>query len=136
SLVPVPGRDIKVQAWYQGGISVFDFTDPSNPYEIAYHDRGPADADELIMAGSWSAYWYNGVIVSSEIVRGLDILELTPSPHLTQNEIDAAKSVRLEYFNAQEQPRFAWPASFAVARSYLDQLARARGLAADRVSTL
>jgi hypothetical protein len=136
SLVPVPGRDIKVQAWYQGGISVFDFTDPSNPYEIAFHDRGPVDADEMVMAGSWSAYWYNGVIVSSEIVRGLDILELTPSAHLTQNEIDAANSVRLDYFNPQGQPRFTWAPSFAVVRSYVDQLERSGGLAAQRLNTV
>jgi hypothetical protein len=136
SLVPVPGRDIKVQAWYQGGISVFDFTDPSNPYEIAFHDRGPVDADEMVMAGSWSAYWYNGVIVSSEIVRGLDILELTPSAHLTQNEIDAANSVRLDYFNPQGQPRFTWVPSFAVVRSYVDQLERSGGLAAQRLNAV
>ncbi|HSJ24868.1 MAG TPA: hypothetical protein VK929_09385 [Longimicrobiales bacterium] len=134
SLVPVPGRDIKVQAWYQGGISVFDFTDPANPYEIAFHDRGPLDADEMVMAGSWSAYWYNGVIVSSEIARGLDILELVPSEHLTQNEIDAANSVRLAEFNPQGQPRFTWAPSFAVARSYVDQLERSRGLSASELA--
>jgi hypothetical protein len=136
SLIPVPGRDIKVQAWYQGGISVFDFTDPDNPFEIAFHDRGPVDADEMVMAGSWSAYWYNGVIVSSEIARGLDILELVPSEHLSQNEIDAAKSVRLDYFNVQAQPRFTWAPSFAVARSYVDQLERSNGLAAGRITEL
>jgi hypothetical protein len=136
SVIPVPGRDIKVQAWYQGGISVFDFTDPSNPYEIAFHDRGPVDADEMVMAGSWSVYWYNGFMVSSEIARGLDILELVPSAHISQNEIDAAKSVRLDYFNAQGQPRFTWPPSFAVARSYVDQLERAGGMGADRIGSL
>jgi hypothetical protein len=136
SLVPVPGRDIKVQAWYQGGISVFDFTDPANPFEIAFHDRGPIDADEMVMGGSWSAYWYNGVIVSSEIARGLDILELVASPHLSQNEIDAAKSVRMDEFNPQGQPRFTWAPSFSVVRSYVDQLERSGGVAASRVASL
>jgi hypothetical protein len=136
SLIPIPGRDIKVQAWYQGGISVFDFTDPANPYEIAYHDRGPIDADEMVMGGSWSAYWYNGIIVSSEIARGLDILELTPSAHISQNEIDAAKSVRFAEFNPQGQPQYTFAPSFAVVRSYLDQLGRSRGLPADRIAAL
>ncbi|HEX6644774.1 MAG TPA: hypothetical protein VF037_08850 [Gemmatimonadales bacterium] len=136
SLIPVPGRDIMVQAWYQGGISVFDWTDPANPREIAFFDRGPVDADEMGNGGAWSSYWYNGYIVSSEIGRGLDILELTPSAHLSQNEIDAAKSVKLEYFNAQEQPKFVWPASFAVARAYVDQLERSRGLPADRIRSI
>jgi hypothetical protein len=136
SLVPVPGRDIMVQAWYQGGISVFDWTDPANPKEIAFFDRGPVDAEEMGNGGAWSSYWYNGYVVSSEIGRGLDILELTPSAHLSQNEIDAAKSVKLEYFNAQEQPKFIWPASFAVARAYLDQLERSRGLPADRIRSI
>jgi hypothetical protein len=134
SLIPIPGRDLMVQGWYQGGISVFDWTDPSNPTEIAFFDRGPIDSTEMMMAGSWSAYWYNGVIVSSEIARGLDILELTPSEYITQNEIDAAKTVRLDYLNAQGQPRFVWPPSFALARAHLDQLERANGLAADRIS--
>ena len=133
SLIPVPGRDIMAQAWYQGGVSVFDWTDPANPKEIAFFDRGPVDSTEMGNGGSWSSYWYNGVIVSSEISRGLDILELTPSPLLSQNEIDAAKSVRLEYFNAQQQPKFVWPASFSVARSYVDQLERSKGLSADRI---
>ena len=134
SLIPVPGRDIMAQAWYQGGVSVFDWTDPANPKEIAFFDRGPVDSTEMGNGGSWSSYWYNGVIVSSEISRGLDILELTPSPLLSQNEIDAAKSVRLEYFNAQQQPKFVWPASFSVARAYVDQLERSKGLSADRIS--
>ena len=133
SLVPVPGRDIKVQGWYQGGISVFDWTDPTNPVEIAFFDRGPLVADTLRTAGSWSAYWYNGYIYSSEIARGLDVLELVPSGLLTQNEIDAAKTARLEYFNVQQQQTFEWPASFALARAYLDQLERGNGLAADRI---
>jgi hypothetical protein len=134
SLIPVPGRDIMVQAWYQGGISVFDWTDPKNPQEIAFFDRGPVNATEMGNAGAWSTYWYNGHIISSEIGRGLDILELTPSPMLSKNEIDAAKSVRLEFFNPQQQPKFVWPASFSVARAYLDQLERSKGLDAGRIS--
>jgi hypothetical protein len=135
SLVPVPGRDIMVQGWYQGGISVFDWTDPAHPKEIAFFDRGPMDSTKLEGAGSWSAYWYNGHIVSSEIARGLDILDLEPSGMLTQNEIDAAKLVRLDQLNVQDQPRLVWPASFVVARAYLDQLGRSGGLAAERVAT-
>jgi hypothetical protein len=136
SLIPVPGRDIKVQSWYQGGISVFDFTDPANPFEIAFHDRGPVNAERMVMAGSWSAYWYNGVIVSSEIARGLDILELTPSVLLTQNEIDAANSVQMDYLNPQGQPRLSWPATFSLARAYVDQLERSEGISADRIATI
>jgi len=129
SLIPIPGRDVMVQAWYQGGISVFDWTDAAHPKEIAYFDRGPMDSTKMVGAGSWSAYWYNGVIVSSEIARGLDILELEPSGLISQNEIAAAKMVHLTYFNTQDQPKFAWPASFVVARAYCDQLARSNGLA-------
>jgi hypothetical protein len=134
SLIPIPGRDVMVQGWYQGGISVFDWTDPANPTEIAFFDRGPFNAEEMESAGSWSVYWYNGVIVNSEIARGLDILELVPSEHLTQNEIDAARTVRLDYLNVQGQPQFVWPPSFALARAYLDQLERSSGLAADRIA--
>jgi hypothetical protein len=134
SLIPIPGRDIMVQAWYQGGISVFDWTDPRNPREIAYFDRGPADSTRMAAGGSWSAYWYNGNIVSSEISRGLDIFEITPSAYISQNEIDAAKTVRLDHLNTQDQPKFVWPATFALARAYLDQLARSNGLASARVS--
>jgi hypothetical protein len=136
NLIPIPGRDIMVQAWYQGGISVFDFTNPDRPYEIAFHDRGPVDSTRMGNGGSWSAYWYNGVIVSSEISRGLDIFELVPSGHISQNEIDAAKTVRLEYLNAQGQPKYVWPASFSVARAYVDQLERGNGLSAARVAAL
>ncbi len=134
SLIPIPGRDVMVQSWYQGGISVFDWTDASNPTEIAYFDRGPVNADQMAMGGSWSAYWYNGVIVSSEIARGLDIFELTPSGFVTQNEIDAAKTVKLDYLNTQGQPQFVWPATFALARAYADQLERSRGLSAARLA--
>jgi hypothetical protein len=124
SIVPVPGRDIMAQAWYQGGVSVFDFTDSAHPREIAFFDRGPIDATRLITAGFWSAYWYNGHIYATEIARGLDVFRLTPSEYLSQNEIDAAQVVRSTEFNAQHQKRVTWPAQSVVARAYLDQLAR------------
>ncbi len=136
SLIPIPGRDVMVQAWYQGGISVFDWTDAANPREIAFFDRGPVDSTRLGNGGSWSAYWYNGVIVSSEIARGLDIMELTPSAFISQNEIDAAKTVRFDYYNVQGQQKFVWPASFALARSYIDQLERARGLTEQQIKSV
>jgi hypothetical protein len=136
SLVPVPGRDIMVQAWYQGGVSVFDFTDPAHAAEIAFFDRGPIDPNRMVEGGDWSSYWYNGVIVSSEIARGLDVLELTPNPLLTQNELDAAKSAHLDYLDVQGQPRYTWPASFALARAYVDQLERSKGLSDTRVSAV
>ena len=135
SLIPVPGRDIMVQSWYQGGISIFDWTDIKHPMEIAFHDRGPSDATRMGPGGTWSVYWYNGVIVSSEISRGLDIFELVPSAHLTQNEIDAAKTVKLEYLNTQGQPKFVWPASFALARAYLDQVERAKGMSSSKIAS-
>src|SRR5437867_1142125 len=128
SLIPIPGRDVMVQAWYQGGLSVFDWTDIDNPKEIAFYDRGPVDANRMQMGGSWSAYWYNGVIVSSEIARGLDIYELLPNGLITENELAAAKSVKMAYWNTQDQQKLVWAPSFAVARSYLDQLARSNGL--------
>ena len=128
SIIPVPGRDIMVQAWYQGGVSVFDFTDSTKPVEIAYFDRGPIDEKNLITGGYWSTYWYNGRIYGSEISRGIDIFRLLPSEHLTQNEIDAASAVRLDVFNAQMQPKVTWPPTTVVARAYLDQLNRARAL--------
>ena len=136
SLIPIPGREVMVQAWYQGGISVFDWTDPKNPVEIAFHDRGPSDATTMGPGGSWSVYWYNGSLVSSEIARGLDIFELVPSGFISQNEIDASKTVRLDYFNPQGQPQFAWPATFSLARAYVDQLERSRGLSADRIAAV
>ncbi|MFL5384747.1 MAG: LVIVD repeat-containing protein [Longimicrobiaceae bacterium] len=134
SLVPIPGRDVMVQSWYQGGVSVFDWTDPAHPKEIAFFDRGPVDAARLALAGSWSAYWYNGVIYSSEIMRGLDVLELVPGPDLTQHEIDAAKTVRVDFLNAQSQRRITWPPSFALSHAYLDQLERSRGMSAARIA--
>jgi hypothetical protein len=133
SLIPIPGRDIMIQGWYQGGISLFDWTDAAHPREIGYFDRGPADTT-LKLSGSWSAYWYNGVIVSSEITRGLDIFELAPSAFISQNEIDAAKTVHFDYYNVQGQQQFVWPPSFALARAYVDQLERSGGLAANRIS--
>jgi hypothetical protein len=136
SLIPIPGRDVMVQAFYQGGITVFDWTDVKKPYEIAFFDRGPVDPDRLISAGSWSVYWYNGLLISSEIRRGLDILELVPSPHLSQNEIDAANTVKLTLQNPQGQSKFVWPPSFALARAFADQLERSRGLSAARLSAV
>ncbi|MDQ3419385.1 MAG: hypothetical protein M3541_11500, partial [Acidobacteriota bacterium] len=134
SLIPIPGREVMVQGWYQGGISVFDWTDVAKPVEIAYYDRGPVDAERLVSGGSWSVYWYNGLIVSSEIARGLDIYELLPSGLISQNEIDAAKTVEWDFLNAQEQRKIVWPPSFAKARAYLDQLERTSGLAAERIA--
>jgi hypothetical protein len=136
SLIPIPGRDIMVQAWYQGGISVFEWTDAAHPKEIAFFDRGPSDSTKMGSGGSWSAYWYNGNIYSSEIARGLDVFELTPSGFISQNEIDAAKTVRLEYLNVQGQPKLVWPPSFALSRAYLDQLERSNGLGKDRISAI
>jgi len=133
SLIPIPGRDVMVQAFYQGGITIFDWTDIKNPREIAYFDRGPMDANRLVMAGSWSAYWYNGLIVSSEIARGLDIYELLPSGLITQNELDAAKTVRFDSYNTQMQQKFVWPPSFPLANAYLDQLERSNGLSAEKI---
>jgi hypothetical protein len=136
SLIPVPGRDIEVQAWYQGGISVMDFTDADHPVEIAYFDRGPIDPHMLILGGDWSAYWYNGHIYASEIARGLDIFELSPSEFLTQNEIDAAKTARVAELNVQNQQRIKWPAQLIVAKAYLDQLERSQALPADRIAAV
>ena len=125
SLIPVPGRDIFVQAWYQGGVSVVDFTDSANPVEIAFFDRGPIDTEELITAGYWSTYWYNGRIYGTEISRGLDVFEMQPSDFLTENEIAAASLEALKgTVNAQTQERIAWPAVPVVARAYQDQLLR------------
>ena len=132
SLIPVPGRDIMSQAWYQGGVSVFDFTDSAKPVEIAFFDRGPIDAKQLITGGYWSTYWYNGNIYGSEIARGIDVFSLTPSEQLSQNEIDAAMMVRVEELNTQQQTRVVWPPSAAVARAYVDQLTRSHGIQPER----
>lgn len=128
SMIPIPGRDIMVQSWYQGGISVFDWTDPKNPIEIAFHDRGPVSSERMQSGGSWSVYWYNGMIINSEIARGLDIFDLKPSPFLTINEIEASKTVKLDYLNAQGHPMFVWPSTTALAKAYVDQLDREEGL--------
>ena len=136
SLIPVPGRDIMVQAWYQGGLSVFDFTDSAHPVEIAFFDRGPIDPKQLMIGGYWSTYWYNGAIYGSEIARGIDIFRLKPSEHLSQNEIDAAALVRVDELNTQQQSKPVWPASSVVARAYIDQLTRTRGIQPERVKAL
>ena len=125
SIIPVPGRDIFVQSWYQGGISVIDFTDSSNPYEIAFFDRGPIDGEDLILGGFWSSYWYNGLIYGTEIVRGIDVLALTESEFISANEIAAAKLAdQGEVFNPQQQFRVTWPNEPVVALAYVDQLTR------------
>ena len=136
SLIPIPGRDIMVQGWYQGGVSVFDFTDSKNPVEIAFFDRGPLDPKNLIIGGYWSAYWYNGNIYASEIARGVDIFRLLPTQYVSQNEIDAAIQVRMETFNAQNQPRMTWPATSIVAKAYLDQLGRNNAISAERAKAV
>jgi hypothetical protein len=136
SLIPIPGRTIMVQAWYQGGLSVFEWTDPKHPHEIAFFDRGPNDSTRARGGGFWSVYWYNGQIIGSEMQRGLDIFELTPSAAISQNELDAAKSVHFDFLNVQDQPQFVWPASFALSRAYTDQLERWKGLSADQVSAV
>jgi len=136
SMIPIPGRDIMAQAWYQGGVSVFDWTDPKRPKEIAFFDRGPVDATRIESGGYWSTYWYNGFIVGSEMARGLDIFELTPSAFISQNEIDAAKSVKFDYLNTQGQQKFVWPKSYSLARAYLDQLERSTGLDAGRIGQI
>ena len=136
SLVPIPGRDVMIQSWYQGGVSLFDWTDAAHPREIAFFDRGPVDSTHMASGGTWSVYWYNGVMVSSEISRGLDIFELLPSGFISQNEIDAAKTVHFDYLNAQGQPQLTWAPSFALARAYVDQLARSNGLSSSRIAAV
>lgn len=136
SLIPIPGRDVEVQAWYQGGISVMDFTDPANPFEIAYFDRGPIDPNMLVLGGDWSAYWYNGYIYGSEIARGLDVFQLTPTKFVTQNEIDAAKAVQFAEVNVQNQQKIVWPAKLVVAKAYVDQLSRSQALPESKIAEL
>jgi len=153
-LIPVPGRDIMVQGWYQGGVSVMDFTNSDKPTELAYFDRGPIDppagADvpaatppsqggrsmRNAIGGSWGAYYWNGMIYSSELDRGFDILELQPTDQLSKNEIEAAKLVKFEEYNPQSQPKIVWPAAFPVVRSYLDQLVRWKGLSSERTTAI
>src|SRR5437870_7982476 len=117
-------------------MSVMDFTDAAHPVEIAYFDRGPIDPKTLVLGGDWSAYWYNGQIYASEIARGLDIFELTPTKDLTQNEIDAAKAVRVAEFNVQNQQRIVWPRNLIVAKAYVDQLERSQALPTDQIANL
>ncbi|HTK30177.1 MAG TPA: hypothetical protein VL309_11515 [Vicinamibacterales bacterium] len=136
SLIPVPGRDIMVQAWYQGGVSVFDFTDSAHPVEIAFFDRGPLDAKNLLLGGYWSAYWYNGHIYGSEIARGIDVFRLLPSEYLSASEIEAATLVHIDEENVQEQRKNAWPAVPVVARAYLDQLNRAKAIQPARAAAV
>jgi hypothetical protein len=137
SLVPVPGRNILVQSWYQGGISVMDFTDPTHPFEIAFFDRGPIGVGgRRAGGGQWSSYYYNGYIFGSEMARGIDVLKLLPSKYLTQNEIDAASQVRLAELNVQNQPKIVWPENFVTARAYIDQLARSKALTYEKVTAL
>jgi hypothetical protein len=136
SLVPIPGRDILVQSWYQGGISMVDFTDPKHPFEIGYFDRGPVDSTKRAMGGQWSTYWYNGYIYGSEISRGLDVLRLVPNQYITQSEIDASNQVHFDELNVQNQPKIVWPQNLIVARAYVDQLARGTSLSPQRVAAL
>jgi len=136
SLIPIPGRTIMVQAWYQGGLSIFEWTDPKHPHELAFFDRGPNDSTRMVGGGFWSVYWYNGHIYGSEMERGLDVFDLTPSAAISQNEIDAAKTIHQDFLNVQDQPKFVWPASFALSRAYTDQLERWKGLSADKVSAV
>ncbi len=148
-LLPVPGRDIMIQGWYQGGISVMDFSDPDHPFEIAYFDRGSADPPPTpgdtsaavsrfrgTIGGSWGAYWWNGYVYSSELARGFDILELLPTDQLSANELAAAKLVTMTEYNPQSQPKLVWPAAFPVVRSYLDQLTRNSGLPTPRLTAI
>jgi hypothetical protein len=136
TLIPIPGRDIMVQAFYQGGLTMFEWTDPSHPREIGFYDRGPMDDTKFVDAGFWSTYWYNGYIIGSEIARGMDIFELRPSGFISQNEIDAAKLVKFAFLNAQDQQRLTWPADFSVPRSYLDQLVRNRSIPPTRADAI
>jgi hypothetical protein len=136
SLVPIPGRDVEVQAWYQGGVSVVDFTDAAHPIEIAYFDRGPVDGTKRGLGGQWSTYWYNGYIYGSEIARGVDVFKLVPNKFITQNEIDASNQVHFDELNVQNQPKIIWPANFVVARAYIDQLTRSNALTPKRIAEL
>jgi hypothetical protein len=135
NIVPVPGRDILVQGWYQGGISMLDWTDPSNPFEIGYFDRGPISATANVLGGFWSGYWYNGQVYGAEIARGLDVFDMTPTDHLTQNEIDAANTIVLDEHNAMSLRRFDWEPSSALVRAFADQAER-EGLAEDTLANV
>ncbi|MEO0643564.1 MAG: DUF305 domain-containing protein [Pseudomonadota bacterium] len=110
SIIPVPGRDLFVQSWYQGGISVMDFTDSSNPVEIAFFDRGPIDTEQMVVGGYWSSYWYNGRVYATEITRGIDVFALEESEYLTSAEIEAAEAASYANtrFNPQTQTQVTW----------------------------
>ena len=137
SIVPVPGRDIFVQSWYQGGISLIDFTDTANPFEIAFFDRGPISDEHLISGGYWSSYYYNGRIYGTEIVRGIDVFELLPSEHVSEAEIAAAALTSDGgIFNPQQQMKVSWPNDPIVAQAYVDQLVRSKALSAELSSEL
>jgi hypothetical protein len=136
SLVPVPGRDILVQAWYQGGVSMVDFTDVTHPFEVGYFDRGPIDGAKRALGGQWSTYWYNGYVYGSEIARGVDVFKLAPNKFLTQNEIDASNQVHFDELNVQNQPKIEWPKNFVVARAYVDQLARGSSVPTSRLTAI
>jgi hypothetical protein len=136
SLIPIPGRDVEVQSWYQGGVSIVDFTDITHPTEIGYFDRGPVDGIKHAMGGQWSTYWYNGYIYGSEIARGVDVFKLVPNKYLTQNEIDAATQVQVAELNVQNQQKFVWPANLVTAKAYIDQLTRSNALDAKRLAAL
>jgi len=136
SLVPIPGRDVFVQAWYQGGVSMVDFTDPTHPFEIAYFDRGPLDPVKRGLGGFWSVYWYNGYIYGSEIARGVDVFRLTPSKFLTQEEIDASNQVHFDILNVQSQPKIVWPQNLIVGKAYVAQLERSGALSEQRIASL
>jgi hypothetical protein len=153
-IIPVPGRDLYVQGWYQGGVNVMDFTDADKAFEVAYFDRGSIDPPAMVdvpasaaaasggrgagrtIGGSWGAYYWNGYIYSSELDRGMDVFELLPSEHLSANEIAAAKLVQFTEYNPQSQPKMTWPPAFVVVRSYLDQLVRGNGLVAERTTAI
>jgi hypothetical protein len=125
-----------VQGWYQGGVSIVDWTDPSHPVELGYFDRGPIDTTKLVIGGDWAAYWYNGYIYASEIARGVDVFKLLPTKYISENEIAAAKLVQVKEENVQDQKRIVWPSNFIVAKAYVDQLERDNALPADRIAAL
>lgn len=136
SIIPVPGRDIMAQAWYQGGVSLMDFTDPENAFEIAFFDRGPLSIESLFTGGYWSTYWYNGRLYGAEISRGIDVFRLAPSEHLSAAEIAAAESVMMGQFNAQLQPQVEWAPTKDVAQAYLDQMVRGNRILNDRAQEI
>ncbi len=125
-----------VQAWYQGGLSIMDFTDPANPFEVGFFDRGPLSVESLFTGGYWSTYWYNGRIYGAEISRGIDVFRLVATEQLSEAEIEAAELVQARTFNAQLQPQVTWPAAVPVAQAYLDQMVRGNGILNARAASL